>query len=152
MPRKACTPSRVVPRTAPPDVWTVGVVAVTPRTLASTGSTPGTRPRRRATLVRQAGAPAAAGGAPASSGRWDEPAVQLVSVAGPVQEVLLPRPVEQCGALVQFDLDGEEVTESPPGSQRRRPPADHRSPPGLSGLRRRPAAGPSLDRTRRRDE
>src|SRR3712207_9489673 len=29
MPRKACTPSRTVPRTAPPEVWTVGVVAVT---------------------------------------------------------------------------------------------------------------------------
>src|SRR3712207_3840 len=34
MPRKACTPSRTVPCTAPPEVWTVGVVAVTPRTLA----------------------------------------------------------------------------------------------------------------------
>ncbi len=39
MPRKACTPSRLVPRTVPPEVWTVGVVVVTPRTLA-----PGGRP------------------------------------------------------------------------------------------------------------
>src|SRR5215212_2472751 len=30
MPRKACTPLRVMPRTAPSEVWTVGVVAVTP--------------------------------------------------------------------------------------------------------------------------
>src|SRR3954466_5012040 len=76
---------------------------------------PRTRPGRRAAGAPHAGAPPAAGGAAASPRGRDEPAVQLPPATGPVEELLLPRPVEQCRPLVQLGLDGEELTEPPPG-------------------------------------
>src|SRR3954470_7761174 len=99
---------------------------------------PRTRPGRRAAGAPHAGAPPAAGGAAAPPGGRDEPAVQLPPAAGPVEELLLPRLVEQCRPLVQLGLDGEELTEPPPGPQRGRPPAHHRP----SRTARPPAALP----------
>ncbi len=69
-----------------------------------------------------AGAPAAAGDAAATPvGRWREVAVELalVTVVGPVQQLLLPGLVEQQQTFVQFDLGRVERAQArqqpPPG-------------------------------------
>ncbi len=69
-----------------------------------------------------AGAPTAAGDAAAASvGRWREVAVELalVTVVGPVQQLLLPGLVEQQQTFVQFDLGRVERAQArqqpPPG-------------------------------------